>query len=431
VRLAILAAASLLALTACADKSNPPDVAPTNVQVSPGDGVVLMTWDTLPDLVYWIFYRPGNVVNAAEIGATVVKDAVTPRAITGLVNDTQYALVMNATQQDSAAGPSSPTVIAFTRLAGDKWTVGGTPIAPQNLNALAFNGFSRYVAVGDKTTMLAADFSYGSQNPLGVTQWVPPTTPPPAPFSDDLKAVIYNGSFVVLGANGSVATSVDGLNWTAQHQVQSGVTGLSALAFGFTPTLGATYFAIGIGGQMYITNDLTQQWTPTSANTSSNLTSISVLNGFLIVTGDNNTLLVSPDGANWTPQATGLPQGTTWRAATFMPNAPPPGNVEYVVVGDGGAIVSTTTILRDSTDTVATGAWTPTVLPGAQNLQSVTVGGATGLRFLAVGQGGAVGFSDDGLIWNTASSGADLSSVSFFTGQYLAVGSGGVSAVSH
>jgi photosystem II stability/assembly factor-like uncharacterized protein len=431
VRLANLALASLVAVSACADKQKAPGAAPTNVAVTPGDGVALMTWEPLPELVYWIFYRPGNAVNAAEIGSIAIKNAVSPRAVIGLLNDTQYAFVMNATQQDSAAGPSSPVVTTTTRLAGSFWTVGGTPIAPNNLNAIAFNTVSRYVAVGDGTTILAGDFNYASQNPLGVTQWAPPN-PLQAPFSDDLKAVIYNGSFVVLGSNGSVASSLDGVNWTVQHPVQSaGVSGLNGLVFGFTPTSGSTYIAVGNGGQMYTSTDLTQQWTPnTSANTTNDLTSISVLNGFLVATGANNTLLVSPDGVTWTQQATGLPQGTTLRAATFMPNVLT-GTAAYVVVGDGGAIVSTTAILKDSTGTIATGTWTPTLLPDGQNLRSVTVGGATGLRFLAVGQGGSVAFSDDGASWSTVFSGADLSSVHFFSGQYLAVGSGGVGAVSH
>jgi hypothetical protein len=84
---------------------------------------------------------------------------------------------------------------------------------------------------------------------------------------------------------------------------------------------------------------------------------------------------------------------------------------------------------------IGTATWNLTVLPGAQDLRSVAVGGATGLRFLAVGQGGAVVFSDDGVQWLVASSpppsSQDLTSVLFFGGQYLAVGAVGANAVSH
>ena len=67
-----------------------------------------------------------------------------------------------------------------------------------------------------------------------------------------------------------------------------------------------------------------------------------------------------------------------------------------------------------------------------QDLRSVTIGGATATRFLAVGQGGAVAYSDDGLNWSIASAGSsnNLASVLFPRGLYLAVGDAGANAVS-
>ena len=394
----------------------------------------MLTWDPLPDLTYWIFFRPGTSVAAAETGAIVIKNAVTPRAVLGLTNGTEYAFVMNATQKDSAAGPSSPVVTAMTRLAGDAWTPGPTPIAPQNLNALASSGFSRFVTVGDATTILYGDFNYGNPNPVGVTAWLPPN-PLPVGFAGDLKAVIYNGLFVALGANGAVATSSDGVTWTAQHLVSSaGVTGLNGLAFGFIQGNG-TYIAVGNVGQIYTTSDLTQEWKlDTSANNPNDLTSIALLNGAFFVTGADGTLLVNKGGgAGWEPQSTGT--SSTLRGATFMPNAPL-GAVRFVVVGDAGAVVTTTDV-----PSVGLATWTSIVLPGAQDLRSVTVGGATGLRFMAVGLVGAAVFGDSVLSgipvtniqWTPASKPAtgDWSSVLFFVGQYLAVGAAGASAVSH
>jgi len=431
VRLAILAAASLIGLSACQGKSDPPGSAPANVQAFEGDGAVLVTWDAMPDLVYWIFFQPGTDVTAAEIGSIAIKNAVTPRAVIGLVNDTQYAFVMNATQRDSAAGPSSPVVTAKTRLAGDFWTVGTTPIAPQNLNALALGG-NRFVTVGNAGAIFYGDFNYGSSNPLGVTAWTPPLTPPTAA---DLSAVIFNGTFVALGTNGAVLTSGDGFTWTVQHVVSSAVvTGLNGLAFGFIQ--GApTYIAVGNGGQMYTTSDLTKEWTlDTSANTTSHLTSIALLNGAFFVTGANGTLLLNKgDGTGWSAVATGGVTSTL-RSATFMPNAPL-GAVRFVAVGDGGTILT-------STDAAVATSWTPVALPPVtQNLLSVTVGGATGFRFLAVGQGGAAVFGDSvinslpvsNIQWNAASQPptSDLSSVLFLVGQYLAVGPAGASAVCH
>jgi hypothetical protein len=60
------------------------------------------------------------------------------------------------------------------------------------------------------------------------------------------------------------------------------------------------------------------------------------------------------------------------------------------------------------------------------NLRSVTFGS----RFVAVGQGGAVAYSDDGINWSTSSAGSlDLNRVIFTPGMYVAVGAGGANAV--
>ena len=479
-RLPILIIASLVAVSGCVSKHDPPDLAPTGVTAVGGDGVALLTWDQLPDLTYWIFYAPGNSVSPGQVGSIAIKNAVSPRAVTGLLNDTPYAFVMNATNQDSAAGPNSQVVRANTRLAGDFWTKGseqGTAQGLKDLNALAFNGAARYVTVGDGTTIFAGDFNYGHTDPVGVTEWFgPATTPPitwflqgsdtstpggapPAGFAPDFKAVIFNGAFVALGATGEVATSADGLNWVTHHAVVTagglggitgGLTGLTGIAFGVSTTSGFIYIAVGSGGQMYTTTDLTAlvDWTPvTSLGTTSNLTSITFLSGFFIVTGEDGTLLASVDGANWTQQTITppLPPGTTLRSAAYMTNAGViAGAVSFVAVGDGGVIVSGT---RDPSNITQPGIWTSTLIPGAPNLRSVAVGGATGFRFLAVGQGGTAVFGDsvvnnvttgvqslvNPIQWSVASQPqpGDLSSVHFVTGQYLAVGPAGGNAVCH
>src|SRR5262249_30791220 len=162
-------------------------------------GVVLVTWDALPDLTYWIFFRAGPSVSPTEPGSTAIRRAFEPRIVTGLANDTQYAFVMNATNNDSAAGPSSPVVTAVTRPAGDEWVSGpANPTVPQNLNSVAFAG-TRFVAVGDAGTILAGDYDYASDSPPGVVSplgasagpaWVPPTTPTAPITSANLVSVL-------------------------------------------------------------------------------------------------------------------------------------------------------------------------------------------------------------------------------------------------
>ena len=125
VRLSILLAAALIAVSGCKHKNDPPGDPPADVSALPGDGVALLSWDALPDLTYWIFYQPGNTVTAAQPGSIAVRNVQEPRAVTGLVNDVLYAFVMNATNGDSAAGRELAGQDGDdARLAGDTWIAG-------------------------------------------------------------------------------------------------------------------------------------------------------------------------------------------------------------------------------------------------------------------------------------------------------------------
>jgi photosystem II stability/assembly factor-like uncharacterized protein len=90
-----------------------------------------------------------------------------------------------------------------------------------------------------------------------------------------------------------------------------------------------------------------------------------------------------------------------------------------VVVGDSGTIVTST----DGTN------WNPiTPAPLTQGLRAIRF--AT--RFVAVGQGGIVAYSDDAINWLTTPSGStsDLAAITFAPATYLAVGASGANAVS-
>ena len=94
-------------------------------------------------------------------------------------------------------------------------------------------------------------------------------------------------------------------------------------------------------------------------------------------------------------------------------------------MGDGGVVTTSTNGID----------WNATTLATAPDLRSVTVGGASGTRFLAVGLGGAVVFSDNndlnGLTWTPASAGAaNLREVLSVPAMYLAVGDAGANVVS-
>lgn len=408
VRYRVLALASLIALAGCHFQTDPPGDAPRGVAVAAGDGRVTVTWNQEPDLTYWIFYQAGSSVVPAVPGVPLVFDVVSPRVVAGLANGAQYAFTMNATKNDSRAGPSSPIVLQTPRLAGATWNL-GTALGAANLNGIAFSG-TRLVVVGDSATILAGDYNYTSANPLGVTAWMPPTSLPAGfPATTSFSAVTFSGQFVALGADGSVLTSADGLTWTppgnATNPVLSAGVGMNGIVFG-----SSLYVAVGNGGKIFTSADLVT-WNQSTSNTMEDLYSVSFLNGGFVTTGANGTLLTSPDGGTWTAQTSNTPNAL--RGATF--SATP--TALYVVVGDAGAIVT-------STDGVT---WNPIAPPLAANLRAVVFGS----RFMAVGQGGAVAYSDDGSSWAQTSAGSsDLARVLFAPGMYIAVGAAGANVFS-
>jgi hypothetical protein len=409
-----LTIALLTVLGACHRQADPPGDAPSMVAVVPGDGVAVVSWNQLPDLTYWIFFQAGSSVVPAVPGVPIIRSAQSPRVVTGLSNGTQYAFVMNATNQDSPAGPASPVVLATPRLAGATATwasgtpLGGVPL--QNLNAVAFNG-TRLVAVGDAGTLFAGDYNYTSANPPGVTAWTLPTVVPVGLAKDFGAAVFTGAAFVALARDGSILTSSDGLTWTSSPAIPSGAAVMNGLALGFVGV--SVFVAVGSGGSIFTSTDGGTTWTPAISNTPNDLNGVSFLNGAFIASGANGTLLTSPDGVTWTVQTSNTPN--TLRGAAFGLIA---GAGRYVALGDAGTIVTSSDAL----------AWTPVVPPPlAQNLRSVVFG----TRFIAVGQGGAVAYSDDGLAWTPASAGsADLNAAIFTPAMYVAVGASGANAVS-
>jgi hypothetical protein len=410
VRLRLLAIASLITLAGCHLQTDPPDHAPSGVAVEPGDGRVTVTWNQEPELTYWIFHQPGNSVVPADPGVPLIRDAVSPRVVANLANGTQYAFIMNATRDDSRAGPTSPIVVATPRLAGASW-VSGTPLGstPQNLNGIAFNG-SRLVVVGDLATIFAGDYNYTGANPP-VTAWLPATSLPAGTAS--LSAVTYSGKFVALGTDGSILTSPDGLTWTSATAIPAGGAGMNGIAFAFVSGVG-TYVAVGTGGSIFTSADLVT-WTQAATTDTRNLFNVAFLNGGFVATGAGGALLTSTNGSTWNVQNSNT--SSALRGAAFRSTP----TVLYVVAGDAGTIVTST----DGTN------WAVSTLQNVPNLRSVTSGGALGTRFLAVGQGGAVVFSDDGTTWSSPSTPpgpADLSRVIFTPAMYVAVGAAGANA---
>jgi photosystem II stability/assembly factor-like uncharacterized protein len=420
-----MALASLVAIAGCHRQADAPGDAPGNLTVESGEGRVTLRWDQQPGLTYWIFLQAGASVTAAAPGVPLIFDVQSPRVVAGLANDTQYAFVMNATNRDSKAGPSTPVVLGFTRLAGATWTA-GAPLTPQNLNGLAFStvlvsGISttRLVAVGDAGTLLAGDLNYTSTNPPGVTAWTQATSVPNGFVSNLSAAASDLSQFVALGTDGSIVTSADGNTWTSKNPIPNSGTRMNSLAFGLVSGVTATYVAVGDGGKIFTSTDLTA-WTPRASNTTNDLYNVSFPKDTFVVTGAGGALLTSTDGSNWTVQNSTV--STALRATAFGTGSTAAG-ASYVVVGDAGTILTS----PDGTT------WSLATLSSPLNLRGVTFGS----RFVAVGkesvpgQGSTVVYSDDTINWLQApSNSGDLAAIFPTPAMYVAVGASGANTVS-
>lgn len=437
----LLAALSLIALASC-HRTDAPGAAPTGVKVAPGDGVVVVSWDVLPDLTYWIFFSAGTSVGVGNTGTFAIRRALSPNVVGGLANGDQFAFIMNATLNDSPAGPSSVPIVQKARLTGDTdtWTSGPAigALPSPNLKSAAFGGI-RFVVVGDAATIFAGDYNYTHGLPQspgvpvtespGVTAWLPQVAPASVGPTVSLSSVIFNGTFVALGTDSASSTSSpvisssDGANWVLNTPVPAG--GMNALGFGASLTVTPIYVAVGDQGSIFTSTDITPvtgvAWTPRVSGTTNALNSISFLNGKFFATGAGGTLLTSSDGINWDAPLDSK-TNSTLRGVTFTPLGP---GAQYVAVGDGGVVTTST---DGST-------WNAITLASVPDLRSVVVGGASGTRFLAVGSGGTVVFSDDGLAlassWHQASAGsANFTDVVAAPSMYLTVGDTGANAVS-
>jgi hypothetical protein len=150
-------------------------------------------------------------------------------------------------------------------------------------------------------------------------------------MGNDLYSVSFpNGTFVATGANGTLLTSPDAINWTGQSSnTQAALRG----------TTYGTGRAAGASAQY-------------------------------VVVGDSGTIVTSADGTRWS--ATTLPGLPNLRAIRF--------GTRFVAVGQGGAVVYSDDAINWSLSSV------PASVPPPPDLAAVIF---TPAMYLAVGASGA------------------------------------------
>lgn len=394
----MVAALSLLAACGGSKSDDAPATAPTGFSVEPADGGVIVRWNQEPGLTYWVFSAEAQSITRDDYNrfpsARITQPAVSPQFIGALTNGRFYAFLVNATQSGSPAGPSTVSLAAQPRPAGDTWTF-GAPLSAGDLNAVASGGLAtggfKYVAVGAGgsvfTRPAAIDGNWTAAS-SGVTA--------------TLNGLLGGGVLMAVGDAGTIITSSDGLTWTPRA---SGISSrLNSVA-----ASGTVFVAVGDGGVILRSGDAAT-WSPVPSGSTADLYNIVAVSGTFYVLGANGTLLKSSDGGStWTATTTGTTAGL--RALTFNSS-------RFVIVGDAGLILT-------SPDT---NTWTAVTPVTTRNLRRAVFGS----RFVAVGDAGTVLVSPDGLAWSVANSGssADLRGLLLGSfGEFHAVGSAGANGI--
>jgi hypothetical protein len=147
------------------------------------------------------------------------------------------------------------------------------------------------------------------------------------PTAEQLFGIIFaNSTFIVVGANGTIVTSSNGINWTSQI---SGTTEiLTDIAYG-----NGLYVAVGYNDTVVTSPDYVT-WTVQvlGTGTGENLEAISFGHNTFLAVGSNGTIVSSPDGVNWTDKSPGFPYTDNLYDAVYDTDT-------FIVVGANGTIL--------------------------------------------------------------------------------------------
>jgi hypothetical protein len=182
----------------------------------------------------------------------------------------------------------------------------------------------------------------------------------PYPQSKNLTAATWAGNqWVVVGDSGTVLTSTNAQNWVVRNV--GAPNNLKSVAW-----TGTGLIAVGEKGKIWTSPD-GATWTDRSPGT---VQSYITLNQVIwagvqaVVVGDNATLLTSPDGTTWTVHPTPTPTGVPFQAVAFS------GNSLRVVGSLKTSLHGRLNVILDSPDGVN---WTYQATDGSGDLNSGVV----------------------------------------------------------
>ena len=423
----VTALAALAALTACGnngDSANPPT---GGLQAAPGDGIVTVTWTDDLSVDYWLFVStdPTMTVDnfATRTDIRVLRSVRSPFTLCGYPDGRTLYLAMNGRTGGGPGGPGTPTINSTVRAAGSTWTAGTAPAV--DFSDVGYAPITSCLSTGLPTGIYAA-VGPGAAIASSTDGLTFTARAAPAGFATDLNAVATFTAnlnvptspgikIIAVGTGGASVVSTDGVTWTTGVAFDATAPTLRAIALN-----AGTFIAVGDGGAAQTTADGIA-WTTHTSNTTANLQGIGCSGTTCIAVGDGGTIVRTTDsGTTWTVQPiTGTPALKRVAYGNFNNNL---GSVTasintWVAIGDAGAVLF-------STDNGAT--WTATTVPGAANFTALSYL----TRFVAIDSAGNAFFSQDGQTW-TAPVATGLAGPRGVTGNgigFVAVGAGGQTA---
>lgn len=224
--------------------------------------------------------------------------------------------------------------------------------------------------------------------------------------------------YVAVGDRATILTSGNGVDWrmelppeSATNSIFFGVGGtrdlLVAVGDKASLIISPNVVTNAVGTNNIVTNfsAFGVLWYAMSVPTTNDLQGVAATTNLFVVTGDNGTILTSPDGTNWTlrlsPTNRFLSSVTPWSGG-------------WVATGDDGAIVTSTGGM----------AWSLVPPPTTNWLYRVRYLGG---KLIAVGQNGIILTSTNGANWTKQTSGTTkwLNDLAFVDGTWYVVGNSG------
>lgn len=261
-----------------------------------------------------------------------------------------------------AGGGSTSRVM--TSADGASWTPHDVGLA-NRWNSVTFGG-GKFVAVSITNQQCPTSCAMTSSD--GAV-WIPATTTPTGQWS----SVTYgNGKYVAVSLTDSAAMwSTDGLSWTSAalpNPAASGTARWRAVAYGAGKFVAVTSTTANPAGRQVATSADGVNWTAQDAlATNNNWDGITYGGGqFVAVSSDSGNVqqaMTSPDGVTWTGRTT-AGTGKEWTSVVYA-------NGQYVAVADDtssadSAMVSTDGITWSTQSQTATCRWTAIAYGGGK-----------------------------------------------------------------